>query len=362
MSSKRRLSQGSTLQDCDSNSDDDQIDAFAEVGGGRRSLATRRRSSIRSQGPPQDQARLAEMYKTIIKMSSENKINAKNSWSLNLIDHMHQIIKEDTTDRGQRGVNFQKASCTLDASIKIYSHRVDDTWSRSYQMLENLSRNGTNDENEEEDKENGGIVERGKARVGTKATSNRFGLTVTIESNKATLNAKELDCDFAADPIFHKMSQAFDEGGAKGMLMTNLRVGSKSSTLIFNSEDLNGESQSRDTADTFVSSPSSSSMCSPNESPVDIGAILLQSGIKLNDLLDITVTPALDNYRDIIGIECSTSGLCELSTFRSLDIDRMLADSGVDAASYATASATGRTSLRHSFSLSLFSSHIIPIL
>lgn len=26
----------------------------------------------------------------------------------------------------------------------------------------------------------------------------------------------------AADPMFHKMSQAFDEGGAKGMLMSNL--------------------------------------------------------------------------------------------------------------------------------------------
>lgn len=26
----------------------------------------------------------------------------------------------------------------------------------------------------------------------------------------------------SADPMFHKMSQAFDEGGAKGMLMSNL--------------------------------------------------------------------------------------------------------------------------------------------
>ena len=62
-----------------------------------------------------DQARLADMYKVIIKMSSENKINAKNSWDLNLIDHMGQMIKEDT---GIRGINFQKASCTLDASVK----------------------------------------------------------------------------------------------------------------------------------------------------------------------------------------------------------------------------------------------------
>ncbi len=33
-------------------------------------------------------AQLAEMYSEIIKLSSQNKINAKNSWSLDLIDHM----------------------------------------------------------------------------------------------------------------------------------------------------------------------------------------------------------------------------------------------------------------------------------
>ena len=84
-------------------------------------------------------------------------------------------------------------------------------------MLENLSRNGSNDG--AEGSEN---VEAGNARVGSKATSNRYGLTVTIESNKSALNAVKLDSDFAADPMFHKMSQVFDEGGAKGMLMTNL--------------------------------------------------------------------------------------------------------------------------------------------
>jgi condensin complex subunit 2 len=36
--------------------------------------------------------------------------------------------------------NFQKASCTLDASVKIYSYRVDDTWNSSFKILENLSR------------------------------------------------------------------------------------------------------------------------------------------------------------------------------------------------------------------------------
>ncbi len=37
-------------------------------------------------------AQLAEMYSDIIKLSSQNKINAKNSWSLDLIDHMDRCI------------------------------------------------------------------------------------------------------------------------------------------------------------------------------------------------------------------------------------------------------------------------------
>ena len=39
--------------------------------------------------------------------------------------------------RPNGGVNFQRASCTLDASVKIYSCRVD-THQASYRILENL--------------------------------------------------------------------------------------------------------------------------------------------------------------------------------------------------------------------------------
>lgn len=48
-------------------------------------------------------------------------------------DHRKDAGADDT-------FNFQKASCTLDASVKIYSYRVDDTWNSSYKILENLSR------------------------------------------------------------------------------------------------------------------------------------------------------------------------------------------------------------------------------
>ncbi|RYY69879.1 hypothetical protein EON63_23210 [archaeon] len=48
---------------------------------------------------------------------------------------MGKLIRDET-----RTVNFQKASCTLDASVKIYSNRVDDTYASSHRILESLSR------------------------------------------------------------------------------------------------------------------------------------------------------------------------------------------------------------------------------
>jgi len=53
----------------------------------------------------------------------------------------------------QAEVNFQKASCTLDASVKIYSYRVDDVHLSSYKVLANLNRT---DNDEDEDGEGGG--------------------------------------------------------------------------------------------------------------------------------------------------------------------------------------------------------------
>jgi condensin complex subunit 2 len=111
---------------------------------------------------------LHEMYQTAIRLNAENKINTTNSWNLNIIDQMDSILSfnDDNSDNmpvdntsndaiddgngitsttsaksgiGGR-VNFTKASCTLDASVKIYSYRVDDVHLTSYKVLANLNR------------------------------------------------------------------------------------------------------------------------------------------------------------------------------------------------------------------------------
>ena len=80
---------------------------------------------------------LGELYKRAIRMNAENRINSGNSWNLKLIENMDKL----TTNENGKTVNFTKASCTLDASVKIYSYRVDDVHLTSYKVLANLNRN-----------------------------------------------------------------------------------------------------------------------------------------------------------------------------------------------------------------------------
>ena len=84
-------------------------------------------------------------------------------------------------------MNFTKASCTLDASVKIYSYRVDDVHLSSYRVLANLNRTDKKqDENIAE-----GEVEEGDAGEGVKLKKKeRKGGVETIESNLGTFTRR----------------------------------------------------------------------------------------------------------------------------------------------------------------------------
>lgn len=67
-----------------------------------------------------------------LKASAENKITTKNTWKSTLIEHF--VNTEEF--RAQNGVNFQKASCTLEGCMKVYSTRVDDVSENTLKLLE----------------------------------------------------------------------------------------------------------------------------------------------------------------------------------------------------------------------------------
>lgn len=91
-----------------------------------------------------------------MKMATDNKINANNSWNFALIDYFHDmsLLKEGD------GVNFQKASCTLDGCVKIYTSRVDSVATETGKLLSGLAdsrdKRGRGEEAEDGDEDEEG--------------------------------------------------------------------------------------------------------------------------------------------------------------------------------------------------------------
>ncbi|XP_044503217.1 condensin complex subunit 2-like isoform X2 [Mangifera indica] len=163
---------------------------------------------------------ILELLDNCIKLASENKINQKNTWELNLIDHLGEIIKVEEENSVE--TNFQKASCTLEAGVKIYSARVDSLHSEAYKVLGGINRAGQEDEDtimEDASVQTGN--EEGKSK---KDLEKKLSPLSTLESSFEALNLKKFDVAFAVDPLYHQTSAQFDEGGAKGLLLNNLGV------------------------------------------------------------------------------------------------------------------------------------------
>ena len=134
-----------------------------------RGLATAAASTM----TPMKRVPILANFEEWMKMATDNKINAVNSWNFALIDYFHDmsLLKEGD------GVNFQKASCTLDGCVKIYTSRVDSVATETGKLLSGLadsgnrgSKKGREEEEDGEEAEEGedgedGIKKKSRRRV-----------------------------------------------------------------------------------------------------------------------------------------------------------------------------------------------------
>ncbi|GMN70217.1 hypothetical protein TIFTF001_039259 [Ficus carica] len=203
----------------------------------RKNVAANALPSRDDLDPVLEKQQILELFQNCIKLASENKINQKNTWELTLIDHLTEIIKAE--EENDMETNFQKASCTLEAGVKIYSLRVDSVHSEAYKVLGGMNRAGQ--ENEQD-----GIVDDANVDSGQeggqskKETERKISPLSTLESSFEALNVKKFDVAFAVDPLYYQTSAQFDEGGAKGLLMNNLGVYS-GCKVLFDSLEVPGK-------------------------------------------------------------------------------------------------------------------------
>ena len=183
--------------------DDDDDDVELSMSMKSRRLSTknrnrrRRRSSARflhlGESVPEEDANddnLGEVYQKAIRMNAENRINASNSWNLSLIDHLDRFVAPQPTSMEDTlpssGINFTKASCTLDASVKIYSYRVDDVHLTSYKVLANLNRTETNKKRGGDDATSSAGTASEESASQSRSERRKATATETLESNLGT--------------------------------------------------------------------------------------------------------------------------------------------------------------------------------
>ncbi|ORX52410.1 barren [Hesseltinella vesiculosa] len=182
-----------------------------------------------------------------LKMATDNKINAANSWNFALIDYFHEM----TFIRDGDTINFQRASCTLDGCVKIYTSRVDSVASETGKLLTGLADHGNaNDDGEQE-------AEKRTRRKGNRSEK-------TLLKDFSSLAVKKLDVDFSVDPLFKKTSADFDEGGARGLLLNVLSL-DQDGKIIFDSSDARPEQVDDD--DQQLAIPIDAVAEPPNNSP-----------------------------------------------------------------------------------------------
>ncbi|KAF2730404.1 barren [Polyplosphaeria fusca] len=195
---------------------------------------------------PMKRVPLLANFEEWMKLATDNKINANNSWNFALIDYFHDmsLLKEGD------GVNFQKASCTLDGCVKIYTSRVDSVATDTGKLLSGLAESGNKSrkkgdpdadgDEEDEEGEDGQKKKRKKAQRSAEAT---------LAKDFAQLQNKKMDLELAVDPLFKKAAADFDEGGAKGLLLNHLAIDA-AGRIVFDSSDDAQDASDRHTRET----------------------------------------------------------------------------------------------------------------
>ena len=89
-------------------------------------------------------SQMAERISQCIKLGTENKINPKNAFSLEMIDFMTYMIKKKDANMS----NLQVATTSLDVSTKIYGFRVDGVHMDILKMIAGIDKQNKYNENQ----------------------------------------------------------------------------------------------------------------------------------------------------------------------------------------------------------------------
>lgn len=145
------------------------------------------------------------------------------------------------SESGDGSINFQKASCTLDGCVKVWTSRVDSVMAETGRLLSGLQdEDETLGQDTSETADQAASDEEGEGDeedASRPARKSRRAREATLAKNFSQLQVKRFDLEFSVDPLFKKTSADFDEGGAGGLLMNHLHV-DDTMKVVFDSSDV----------------------------------------------------------------------------------------------------------------------------
>ncbi|ELP91055.1 hypothetical protein EIN_267910 [Entamoeba invadens IP1] len=86
---------------------------------------------------------IEQLYTQCIQLCNTKKVTKKNAWEMPLIDIMEEVINDN------KKTTFQTASTSIDASLQIYSCRVDDVYQAFYSFANHLNVNSEIEDDED---------------------------------------------------------------------------------------------------------------------------------------------------------------------------------------------------------------------
>eukprot|EP00040_Diaphanoeca_grandis_P025280 m.139816 g.139816 ORF g.139816 m.139816 type:complete len:683 (+) comp30083_c0_seq2:78-2126(+) len=167
---------------------------------------------------------LSALISATIEGQVKRKITSKNAFEWNLIDYLSEIC---TTQENVDMPSFSTLANVIDASGEIYASKVEHLLADTIKVRTDLSRSSTGKSASNEDDSTDDAP--------TKTKAHRFSGN-TIVKNVSTITMDKLDLEFSVDPLFRKTSAAFDQGGARGLLLNHLTTQGLSE-LKFDSSD-----------------------------------------------------------------------------------------------------------------------------
>lgn len=275
----------------------------------RQSIATVARETIRNSNKTinanisrENEAPILANFEQWMKLVKDNKINATNSWNFALIDYFHDmsLLKEGD------GINFQKASYTLDGCVKIYTSRVDSVASETGKLLSGLAdsdkkKKGTDNDDDGDAMNEGDSDGEGDAEKKQKKKRRAPKAESTLVKNEEQLQAKKLDLELSIDPLFRKMCADFDEGGAKGLLLNSLVI-DKDGRVVFDGEvdyDSDDEEEEEEEGDDTDKKEEETTGAS-GHAAVDFGLLKTKYIPDLAELEPLEVCPSLKHLNSAL--------------------------------------------------------------